>query len=105
MQFSTANDVLLALRHKKVEIALLDAFVTAAQKSSLTNMELQVKKVISANTAYGFVLSKELIRLENDFKSHIASNQDRITQFISNMTNMLQVMRTVLYSIFDCNFP
>ena len=94
MQFNTANDVLLALRHKKVEVALLDAFVTAAQKSSLTNMELQVKKVISANAAYGFVLSKELIRLENDFKSHIASNQDRITQFISNMTNMLQVMRT-----------
>jgi len=54
-------------------------------------MELKVKKVISANTAYGFVLSKEMVRLENDFKSHISSNQYRITQFISNMTNMIEV--------------
>ena len=91
MQFDTPNDVLLALQHKKVDVALLDAFVAAAQKSALVDMELKVKKVISANTAYGFVLSKEMVRLENDFKSHISSNQYRITQFISNMTNMIEV--------------
>ena len=91
MQLDTPNDVLLALYHKNVDVALLDAFVAAAQKSALIDKKLKVKKVISANTAYGFVLSKEMVRLENDFKSHISSNQGRITQFISNMTNMIEV--------------
>ena len=91
MRFQTADEVLLALHQKKVDVALLDAFVTAAQKFALIDKELKVKKVISANTAFGFVLSKEMVRLENDFKSHISSNQDRVTQFISAMTDMLEV--------------
>lgn len=91
MRFQTANGVLDALRRKKVDLALLDAFVTAAQRSALVDMQLKVKKVIPANTGYGIVLSKEMVRLEYDFKSYISSKQDRITQFISNMTNMLEV--------------
>ena len=91
MKFETATEVLDALNKKKVGVALLDSFVAAAQQSDLVNMQLKVKKVISANTGYGFVLSREMIRLEYDFKSLIASKQDRITQFISNMTDMLEV--------------
>ena len=99
MRFQTAEEVLLALHQKKVDVALLDAFVTAAQKFALIDKELKVKKVISANTAFGFVLSKEMVRLENDFKSHVSSNQDRVTQFISNMTNMLEVRNTNIESM------
>ena len=83
--------MLTALHKKNVDVALLDAFVTAAQKSNLVDMKLKVKKIISANSAYGFVLSKEMVRLEYDFKSHISSQQGRITRFISSMTNMLEV--------------
>lgn len=89
-RFQTANEVLIALQQKKVDVALLDAFVTAAQKSSLIDLELKVKKVVSANTGFGFVLSKEMVRLENDFRSHITSKQHRIAAFISSMTNMIE---------------
>ena len=83
--------MLTALRQKRADVALLDAFVTAAQKSNLVDMKLKVKKVISANSAYGFVLSKEMVRLEYDFKSHISSQQGQITRFISRMTDKLEV--------------
>ena len=91
MQFQTATQVLTAVQKNKVSIGLLDAFVTAGQKSKVTDMKLKVTKIISANTGFGFVLSKELVYLENDFRSHISSKQAPVMEFVANMTNQLEV--------------
>ena len=91
VDYDTANSVLDALASKSVDISLLDAFVTAAKNDKIEQKKLKVKEVIKSTSANGIVLSHELVRLEEDFKSQIASKQNIITEFVSNMTNLLKV--------------
>ena len=90
-KYETAVEVLSALEKKQVDAALLDAFVTASHTSTINRLNLKVKKVIPGNAGFGFVLSKELVRLESDFRSFISSEQARITEFVANMTKKLEV--------------
>ena len=90
-KYETAVEVLSALEKKQVDAALLDAFVTASHTPTINRLNLKVKKVIPGNAGFGFVLSKELVRLESDFRSFISSEQARITEFVANMTKKLEV--------------
>ena len=89
--YETVDEVLSALETKKVDAALLDSFVAASHQNALDARHLKIKKFIDGNSAYGLVLSGEFVRLDNDFRSQIAANQDFISQFVANMTSKLQV--------------
>ena len=95
-QYETTDQVLQAVHKKEVDIALLDAFTAASLQSKIVGYSLKVKKMINANTGYGVVLSREFVRLESDFRSFIASNQDKISSFTSNMTEKLHVSTSLL---------
>ncbi len=86
--YQTTTAVLDALKSKQVNIALIDAFAAATLQEKLKSDSLKVSQIISANTGYGVVLSNDFVRLENDFRSFVASNQDLISSFISNMSNI-----------------
>ncbi|XP_065064502.1 uncharacterized protein LOC135690773 [Rhopilema esculentum] len=90
-RFETAAEVLSALEKKQVDAALLDAFVTASHTPTINRLNLKVKKVIPGNAGFGFVLSKELVRLESDFRSHISSEKTLISEFVAQMTSMLEI--------------
>ena len=79
------------LADKVVDIALLDAFVAAANDDVIKAKVLKVNNIIKSSSAYGVVLSHELLRLEDDFRSQIASKQNVIADFVYNMTNLLKV--------------
>jgi len=87
--------VLDALASKSVDISLLDAFVAAANAEKIKQKQLKVKEVIKTTSAYGVVLSHELLRLEDDFKSQITSKQNVIAEFVSNVTSLLKVSEEV----------
>eukprot|EP00795_Rhopilema_esculentum_P001382 gene1382-15786_t len=91
MKYDTAAEVLSALDKKQVDAALLDAFETASHTPTINRLNLKVKKVIPGNAGFGFVLSKELVRLESDFRSSISSEQARVTEFVANMTKKLEL--------------
>ena len=90
-RFETLAEVLAALEKKQVDAALLGAFDTASHTSTINELNLKVKKVIPGNAGFGFVLSKELVRLESDFRSYISSEQTLISEFVAQMTSMLEV--------------
>ena len=83
--------MLTAVKNKEVDISLLDAFTAIDMQDDIAAKSLKVKEVIKANTGYGVVLSNELVRLESDFRSYIASTQGLISSFTANMTSKLNV--------------
>lgn len=90
-QYQTTDEVLSAVNRKEVDIGLLDAFAATSLQKKIARSSLKVKAVINANTGFGVVLSNELVRLEGDFRSYIASNKALISGFIANMTKQLNV--------------
>ena len=95
-EYATSDSVLDALASKFVDIGLLDAFVAAANAEKIKQKQLKVKEVIKTTSAFGVVLSHELLRLEDDFKSQIASKQNLIGEFVSNVTSLLKVKLVLL---------
>jgi len=102
-QYQTTDEVLTALKTQEVDISLLDAFTAIEMQDVIAAKSLKVKEVIKANTGYGVVLSNELVRLESDFRSYIASNQGLISSFTANMTSKLNIPNTatVVPMLFD----
>ena len=90
-QYETNDEVLTALKNGEVDISLLDAFTAIEMQSIIASKSLKVKEVIKANTGYGIVLSNDLVRLESDFRSYVASSQGLIASFSANMTSKLNV--------------
>ncbi len=79
------------------DVALLDAFAAAAWNDRIHGMELKVKELISGNSGYGIVLSNEMVRLEDDCRSHVSSKQQMISSFVANMTSRIEVKYFLVY--------
>ena len=83
--------MLNAVKSKEVEIALLDGFTVAGMSKEIAAKKLKISGIINSNNGYGVVLSNEFVRMEQEFRSFIASRQEMIASFKANMTEKLQV--------------
>ena len=103
VEYEKVDSVLAALSDKHVDIALMDAFVAVAKGKYIEDKKLKVKEIIKTTDSFGFVLSHELVRLEDDFRSQVSTRQDLVAKFVANMTARLQVgliLSISLYSVF-----
>eukprot|EP00795_Rhopilema_esculentum_P001278 gene1278-15663_t len=95
VEYEKVDSVLAALSDKHVDIALMDAFVAVAKGKYIEDKKLKVKEIIKTTDSFGFVLSHELVRLEDDFRSQVSTRQDLVAKFVANMTARVQVAEEI----------
>ena len=85
------DEVAEAMANRHVKGALVDSFVASARSDLFLNPDFIAKQIIRHPTAYGFVLSGSLTRIENQFRDYMASHQKEILGLISSNTKEMEV--------------
>eukprot|EP00111_Clytia_hemisphaerica_P023085 TCONS_00067910-protein len=92
-----------ALLNGDVDAMLMDVYTLAEYPEITSSSEFDVKEIIHARKAYGFVLAGALENVANAVDVYIKSNEDRILNIISNQTKPLTIIDRSgeVKSIFD----
>uniref|UniRef100_A0A7M5UJ08 Fibronectin type-III domain-containing protein n=1 Tax=Clytia hemisphaerica TaxID=252671 RepID=A0A7M5UJ08_9CNID len=92
-----------ALLNGDVDAMLMDVYTLAEYPEITSSSEFDVKEIIHARKAYGFVLAGALENVASAVDVYIKSNEDRILNIISNQTKPLTIIDRSgeVKSIFD----
>ena len=85
------------MKKRKVEAALVDAFVAASRSDLFSDEEIIARKILQYSYTYGLALSGEMRNAHTNIASYVSNNRQQISQLIDNTTPKFSVCRFKLF--------
>ena len=79
------------MKNRKVEAALIDAFVAASRSDLFSDDEIIARKMLQYSYTYGLVLSGEMENAFTNIANFISNNRQEISQLIESSTPKFSV--------------
>lgn len=80
-----------ALKQRKVDGVLIDAYTAGSRKDLFGDKELRITKIISHSASYGVVLSGDAKRLQTCYRSYLKEERVRVFGVITKYIEQVEV--------------
>ena len=89
--YNNLYDVYDALSKRRVQGALVDAYVLGSRRDLFNDLGVRINKIYDYSSAYGVVLAGEGRKLQKCFREYAKENRKEIFKIIEENVNTIKV--------------
>ena len=79
--------MLEALEYKDIDGVLMDSIVAGRFYQTIVDKKMKISKLIEDRVGWGLILSSDAVKIEQQIRSYIEQNRDRLQQEVENRTS------------------
>ena len=79
--------MLEALEYKDIDGVLMDSIVAGSFYQTIVDKKMKISKLIEDRVGWGLILSSDALKIEQQIRSYIEQNRDRLQQEVENRTS------------------